>query len=109
MYGVPQGSVLGPVLFTLYSHPLSDVISVHNCVYQEYADENELSKRAPPDQFVFVQSCIQICIDDVLLWMNSIKLNPLAVTQETTNQSAKLTRERTSIKMYSIENRFVIG
>ena len=74
VYGVPQGSVLGPVLFTLYSQPLSDVISVHNCDYHKYADDTELSKSAPPDQFFSVQSCIQTCIDDVLLWMNSNKL-----------------------------------
>ena len=74
VYGVPQGSVLGPVLFTLYSQPLSDVISVHNCDYHKYADNTELSKSAPPDQFLSVQSCIQTCIDDVLLWMNSNKL-----------------------------------
>ena len=74
VYGVPQGSVLGPVLFTLYSQPLSDVISVHNCDYHKYADDTELSKSASPDQFLSVQSCIQTCIDDVLLWMNSNKL-----------------------------------
>ena len=74
VYGVPQGSVLGPVLFTLYSQPLSDVIFVHNCDYHKYADDTELSKSAPPDQFLSVQSCIQTCIDDVLLWMNSNKL-----------------------------------
>ena len=74
VYGIPQGSVLGPVLFTLYSQPLSDVIYVHVCDYHKYADDTELSKGASPDQFDCVQSCIQTCIDDVLIWMNSNKL-----------------------------------
>ena len=42
------------VLFTLYSQPLSYVISVHNCDYHKYADDTELSKCAPPDQFTSV-------------------------------------------------------
>ena len=74
VYGVPRGSVLGPVLFTLYSQPLSDVISVHDCDYHKYADDTELSKGASPDQLDRVQSCIQTCIGDVLIWMNSNKL-----------------------------------
>ena len=74
VYGVPQGSILGPVLFTLYSQPLSDVISDHDRDYHKYAGDTELSKRASPDQFNSVQSCIQTCIDDVLIWMSSNKL-----------------------------------
>ena len=74
MYGVPQGSVLGPVSFTLYSQPLSDVISAHGCDFHKYADDTELSQSAPPDEFYSVQTSIQTCIEDVLSWMNSSKL-----------------------------------
>ena len=51
---MPQGSMLGPVLFALYSQPLSDVISIHSCDYYKYTDDTELSKSAPPDQFASV-------------------------------------------------------
>ena len=36
-YGVPQGFVLRPLLFTLYTTPLSKIISRHNVCHYLYA------------------------------------------------------------------------
>ena len=93
VYRVPQDSVLGSVLFKLYSQPLSDVISAHGCDFRKYADDTELSQSAPPDEFSSVQTGNQTCIDDVLSWTNS---NNLMLNTDKTEVMAVDTSSRLS-------------
>ena len=40
--GVPQGSVLGPILLTVYTSPVAKVSDAHGVVQQQYADDTQL-------------------------------------------------------------------
>ena len=75
--GVPQGSVLGPILFTMYIKPLSAIIDSHSILHHSFADDLQLHMSAPPDRISELLHSMQSCISDVKAWAtaNMLKLN----------------------------------
>ena len=75
--GVPQGSVLGPILFTMYTKPLSAIIDSHSIIHNSFADDLQLQMSAPPERISELLHSMQSCISDVKAWAtaNMLKLN----------------------------------
>jgi hypothetical protein len=75
--GVPQGSVLGPILFTLYVSPLEDIIHRHNLKCMTYADDTQVYIEVRPGNTEDAKTQLQSCISEIRQWMseNMLKLN----------------------------------
>ncbi len=72
--GVPQGSILAPLLFSLYMLPLSQIMRIKQI--HSYADDTQIYLAVSPNDYSPIDSLCQ-CIDEINSWMcqNFLQLN----------------------------------
>ena len=77
--GVPQGSVLGPVTFSLYVQPIGNIIRKHGLQFHHYADDLQLIIffDLNPESLLDALRRLEACIAEIREWMTSnyLKLN----------------------------------
>ncbi|XP_072030450.1 uncharacterized protein [Amphiura filiformis] len=79
-FGLPQGSIVGPIGYTIYTLPVGDIARKHDVSYHVYADDTQLYVSCNPKipgELDKAITKLQNCIYQIKTWMiqNKLQLN----------------------------------
>ena len=75
---VPQGSVLGPVLFISYTDDVTLIFDSHQVSHHLYADDKQAYVSIPVNNVSLARQILERCIRDITSWCGSRRLQPNA-------------------------------